>query len=107
MAGGGAGDAGLARGGSAQEAAAFEEEHGRLQVAGGGAGSTDYLVTDSGVKFPIPAPSVLALFGYTESSQVTLPATVLALLPTGPSLDPAELVNGGVITPPRQQAGCG
>lgn len=73
--------------------------------AGGGTGSTDYLVTDSGVKYPLPAASVLSLFGYNTSAQVILPATVVGLLPTGPSLDPTELVDGGVITPPKQ-AGC-
>jgi type VII secretion protein EccB len=74
--------------------------------AGGGTGRTDYLVTDSGVRYPVPAPSVLILLGYSATSQVTLPATVLALLPTGPSLDPAKLVNGGVVVPPRSPPGC-
>lgn len=74
--------------------------------AGGGVGRTDYLVTDDGVKYPIPAASVLSLLGYSTAARVVLPATVLALLPTGPSLDPGKLIDGGVIAPPRQRSDC-
>jgi type VII secretion protein EccB len=74
--------------------------------AGGGTGSTPYLVGDDGVKFPIASAAVLTQLGYSAGSQITLPATVLGLLPTGPSLDPAELADGGLITPPPRRTNC-
>lgn len=74
--------------------------------AGGGVALTDYLVADNGVKFPVPSSAALGQLGYSGSSQVELPATVLSLLPTGPSLDPAALTAGGVVTPPPQPASC-
>lgn len=67
--------------------------------AGGGPAITPYLVTDSGVKYPIPSAGVMTQLGYVPSEAVTLPATVMSLLPTGPSLDPGTLAHGGVVTP--------
>lgn len=67
--------------------------------AAGGAGLTPYLVTDDGVKYPIPSAGVVTQLGYDVSSSVVLPTTVLGLLPTGPSLDPAALAHGGIVAP--------
>jgi type VII secretion protein EccB len=50
------------------------------------------LVTDLGVRFPVPSREVLAMLGYADVRPLRLPAAVVALLPTGPALDPAAAV---------------
>lgn len=55
-------------------------------------GTTRYLVTDRGVKYALPrqdAAAVQETLGYGEVTPVPVPAYLLALLPTGPALDPA------------------
>ncbi|HEX5540321.1 MAG TPA: type VII secretion protein EccB [Micromonospora sp.] len=52
-------------------------------------GSTLYLVTDQGLKYPLGAGSQEAL-GYGDVTPVGIPASVLALVPTGPALDAAS-----------------
>jgi type VII secretion protein EccB len=54
-------------------------------------GSELFLVTSDGVKFPVPTSSEVTALGYQSSEAARLPAAVLALLPTGPSLDLAPL----------------
>jgi type VII secretion protein EccB len=75
-------------------------------ASGGAAGTTFYLVTDNGVKYPIPSVSVLGQLGYGGNMPVPLPEPILGLLATGPSLDPNELKNGGIITPPSAPPPC-
>jgi type VII secretion protein EccB len=58
----------------------------RPEIAPGSGGSSLYLVTDSGVKFPLPAAEA-AVLGYRAGQAATLPAALLGLLPTGPALD--------------------
>ena len=58
----------------------------RPQVAPGVGGSSLFLVTDAGVKYPLPAAEAAAL-GYRASEAAALPAALLGLLPTGPALD--------------------
>ncbi len=58
----------------------------RPQVAPGAGGSSLFLVTDTGVKYPLPAAEAAAL-GYRASEAAALPAALLGLLPTGPALD--------------------
>jgi type VII secretion protein EccB len=53
-------------------------------------GDTLYLVTDLGLKFPLATPAVAASLGYARVAPVDVPATLLALVPTGPALDPAD-----------------
>jgi type VII secretion protein EccB len=65
----------------------------RTLSAGGGAGSVQYLVTDVGVKYPMSADGAKQL-GYAGSSEVRLPSALLAMLPTGPDLDPADALAG-------------
>ncbi|HEX3783778.1 MAG TPA: type VII secretion protein EccB [Pseudonocardiaceae bacterium] len=77
-----------------------------VEPAGGGGGTTYYLVADNGVKYPIPSGSVLGQLGYSAASAVSLPAPVVGLLATGPSLDPNELTNGGVIAPSSTPPQC-
>jgi type VII secretion protein EccB len=54
--------------------------------ANGGALS---LVTDLGIRYPLPGVDVLTALGYAGVSPVPVPATFVALLPAGPALDPA------------------
>jgi ESX secretion system ATPase EccB len=58
----------------------------RPQAAPGVGGASLFLVTDAGVKFPVPPANVAAL-GYRVSQAAPLPAALLGLLPTGPALD--------------------
>jgi type VII secretion protein EccB len=62
-----------------------------LTPAGATAPGNLYLVTDQGLKFPIPrtnAAAVQASLGFGGVAPVAVPASVLALIPTGPALDP-------------------
>ncbi|MFD8750126.1 type VII secretion protein EccB [Kitasatospora sp. NPDC059577] len=76
-------------------------------VTASGAGSTLYLVTDAGVKYPLPSPAVAKQLGYTKTAPAAVPTRLLGLLPTGPSLDPAALGGGGVVEPPGSTNPCG
>jgi type VII secretion protein EccB len=60
------------------------------QAAPGVAGASLFLVTDAGVKFPVPSADVAAL-GYRVGQAAPLPAALLGFLPTGPALDLASL----------------
>lgn len=48
---------------------------------------TLYLITDQGVKYPLPDSSVLQPLGLSGVTPSRLPVAVLDLLPTGPTLD--------------------
>ncbi|WP_051969201.1 type VII secretion protein EccB [Kitasatospora azatica] len=50
---------------------------------------TLYLITDLGIKFPLASADVAKTLGYTGTTALPVPTELLALLPTGPSLDPA------------------
>ena len=58
----------------------------RPEIAPGSGGSSLFLVTDTGVKYPLPATEAAAL-GYRAGQAAALPAALLGLLPTGPALD--------------------
>lgn len=58
----------------------------RPEIAPGSDGSSLFLVTDTGVKYPLPATEAAPL-GYRASQAAPLPAALLGLLPTGPALD--------------------
>lgn len=47
-----------------------------------------YLVTDVGIRYPVPSANVLALLGYTPELAVDVPISLVVRLPVGPSLDP-------------------
>jgi type VII secretion protein EccB len=52
-------------------------------------GTTVYLITDQGTKFPVPdSADVLASLGYAGVNPVPVSAALLGLIPTGPELDP-------------------
>jgi type VII secretion protein EccB len=62
----------------------------RPQAAPGVGGTSLFLVTDAGVKFPVPLAAVPAL-GYSAGQAAPMPAALLGLLPTGAALDLAPL----------------
>ncbi|MFG2222977.1 type VII secretion protein EccB [Streptomyces sp. NPDC048644] len=75
-------------------------------LSSAGAGASDYLVTDSGAAYPMTQAASKQL-GYDTAQPATLPAQLVQLLPTGPSLDPAKLAKGGVVpAAPASSAGC-
>jgi type VII secretion protein EccB len=53
-------------------------------------GDAHYLISDSGVKYPVASATALGYLGYRGSSPVQIPQTLLDLLPTGPALAPAS-----------------
>jgi type VII secretion protein EccB len=54
-----------------------------------GTGGTVYLVTDTGMKYPVVNAQALAALGYGAVSKLPVSNSLLALVPTGPALDPA------------------
>ena len=52
-------------------------------------GTTVYLVTDTGVRYPVAGQKTLDQLGLTGVSVAQLPAALVGLLPQGPLLDPA------------------
>jgi type VII secretion protein EccB len=51
-----------------------------------------YVITDQGVKYPLPRQNldkVQASLGFADAKPVAVPASILALIPTGPALDPS------------------
>jgi type VII secretion protein EccB len=61
--------------------------------APGASGGTIYLITSQGTKYPVPAGQtsandVLASLGLSGVRPTSVPEILLALLPTGPTLDP-------------------
>jgi type VII secretion protein EccB len=78
----------------------------RALSTGGASHSTSYVVTDGGVKYPVPSDTAVTQLGYDPANEVQLPDTLLSLLPTGPSLDPAAASSGAVVMP-ATSPGCG
>jgi type VII secretion protein EccB len=54
-----------------------------------GAAGTTYLLADDGIKYPVPSAAAQTALGFGKLAPVQLSTAVLALLPTGPALDPA------------------
>ena len=50
---------------------------------------TTYLVTDTGRKYPVVNAQALASLGYGGAARPPIAGSLLALVPTGPALDPA------------------
>ncbi|MFC8277576.1 type VII secretion protein EccB [Streptomyces sp. NPDC057271] len=59
----------------------------RQEAPAGEAEPRIYLITDLGVKYALTA-DVAGKLGYDAAGAVTIPSTVLDLVPTGPALDP-------------------
>ncbi len=47
-----------------------------------------FVVTDSGIKYPVANPNVLPQLGYSQEAAVDVPPALVSRLPTGPTLDP-------------------
>ncbi|MFE4690590.1 type VII secretion protein EccB [Streptomyces sp. NPDC056749] len=60
-----------------------------LNASGAAHAGTTYLVAENGVKYRVPAKDALAALGYAEGDIGSVPAPLLAALPTGADLDPA------------------
>ncbi|NEB57841.1 type VII secretion protein EccB, partial [Streptomyces griseus] len=60
-----------------------------LHASGAAHAGTTYLVADNGVKYRVPAKDALTALGYGEGDIGSVPAPLLAALPTGADLDPA------------------
>jgi type VII secretion protein EccB len=57
-----------------------------LAAPGSTTGAT-FLVTDLGVKYPLPSSDSVSSLGYDGVTPIPIPPSMLALLPTGPALD--------------------
>ncbi|MFD8407127.1 type VII secretion protein EccB [Streptomyces anulatus] len=60
-----------------------------LHASGAAHAGTTYLVAENGVKYRVPAQESLEALGYGEGDIGSVPAPLLAALPTGADLDPA------------------
>lgn len=60
----------------------------RAVAVPGAGGGTIYLITSEGIKYPVPSAGVLTSLGLAGVSPVAVPAEVLGLLKSGPTLDP-------------------
>jgi type VII secretion protein EccB len=67
--------------------------------APGAAPGTEYLVTDLGVKYPLADDSVASSLGYGNVTGKRISPVLLALLPTGPALDPAAALTSRLVGP--------
>jgi ESX secretion system ATPase EccB len=63
-----------------------------------GTGTGAYLVTDTGIRYPVPSDAVLTLLGYDPRQAVVVPESLLTRIPAGPSLDPAAATQAAKIT---------
>ncbi|MFF7634564.1 type VII secretion protein EccB [Kitasatospora sp. NPDC008050] len=75
-------------------------------LSGSGAGTSQYLVADNGVKYPLPSAAAAKQLGYSAASTQAVPQALLALLPSGPSLDPSVLSGGQIVSPAAGGNGC-
>ncbi|MGL4176067.1 MAG: type VII secretion protein EccB [Dermatophilaceae bacterium] len=77
-------------GASPADAVRVRAGSGALVVPAGGEGvAATFLVTDQGVKYPLTSTDAAAALGFDDRVRATAtPAAILALLPTGPTLDP-------------------
>jgi type VII secretion protein EccB len=62
----------------------------RTVPAPGAPPGTEFLVTDLGVKYPLVDDTVAGVLGYGHLNPVGIPSALLALLPSGPALDPRQ-----------------
>jgi type VII secretion protein EccB len=65
-----------------------------LDAGGAPVGATTYLVTDAGVKYLVPDAKAALALGYDMGRARGLPSPLLAMLPTGPDLSPANALAG-------------
>ncbi|MFJ4961829.1 type VII secretion protein EccB [Streptomyces sp. NPDC088729] len=65
-----------------------------LHASGAAHAQTTYLVAENGVKYRVSAKDSLTALGYAEGDVASVPAPLLATLPTGADLDPAAAAGG-------------
>ncbi|MEU4474438.1 type VII secretion protein EccB [Micromonospora sp. NPDC023888] len=53
----------------------------------GAAGSTIYLITPQGIRYPLGSAATLDVLGYGGITPLAVPGSLLALIPTGPTLN--------------------
>jgi type VII secretion protein EccB len=58
-----------------------------------------YVITDLGIKYPVPSGSVLDMLGYPAIQAVGVPAALVSRIPTGPTLDPSAALQPARTTP--------
>ncbi|MFJ1788738.1 type VII secretion protein EccB [Streptomyces anulatus] len=76
-----------------------------LHASGAAHAGTTYLVAENGVKYRVPAKESLEALGYGEGDIGSVPAPLLAALPTGADLDPAAAA--GAAKPRATAPKCG
>ncbi|MFD8263249.1 type VII secretion protein EccB [Streptomyces griseoluteus] len=76
-----------------------------LNASGAAHAGTTYLVADNGVKYRVSGKEALAALGYEASDIDSVPAPLLATLPTGADLDPAAAT--GAAAPRVTAPACG
>lgn len=54
------------------------------------------IVTDEGIRYPVPSAAVLATLGYSPDEAVAVPSGLVARIPEGPTLDPAAALRPAV-----------
>ncbi|MEH1166344.1 type VII secretion protein EccB [Micromonospora sp. CPCC 205539] len=52
----------------------------------GAAGSTIYLITPQGIRYPLGSAETMAVLGYSGVTPLAVPGSLLSLIPTGPTL---------------------
>jgi type VII secretion protein EccB len=57
------------------------------------------IVTDLGLRFPVPSAKVLETLGYSPADAVPLPAALVQRIPAGPTLDPAAALQVATALP--------
>ncbi|TVT58654.1 type VII secretion protein EccB [Amycolatopsis rhizosphaerae] len=57
------------------------------------------LVTDEGLRFPVPSDTVLTQLGYSVARAVPMPAALVQRIPEGPTLDPAAAMKAAPALP--------
>lgn len=57
------------------------------------------VVTDLGIRYPVPSAAALALLGYPADGALEVPPSLTLLIPTGPVLDPAAAVRPAAADP--------
>lgn len=76
-----------------------------LHASGAAHAGTTYLVAENGVKYRVPDKNALAALGYAPADIGSVPAPLLATLPTGADLDPAAA--SGSVEPRVTAPECG
>jgi type VII secretion protein EccB len=62
--------------------------------------SAYYLVTDAGVKFPVPDEATLGKLGYSGVKPLEVPSGILGLVPQGPALNAEDAARPAPVVPP-------